>query len=129
MQVIQIAANRAERYCDACLEIDFRTKTVAFDRDPVRLTRMEFQLLVMLAQNAGEIVQRSSLLANVWGYGPEVRTRTLDVHISRLRGKLRDGGRKHIETIFGIGFRLQPCHAQNTFFGISLYGRVPYRAV
>lgn len=108
MQVIQIA-NRAERYGDARLEIDWRTKAVALDREPLNLTRMEFQLLAVLAQNAGEIVPRQDLLWHVWGYGPEIRTRTLDVHIRRLRGKLRDYSRQHIETIFGVGFRLQPC--------------------
>jgi two-component system phosphate regulon response regulator PhoB len=115
MQVIEIPANRAEKYCDTRLEIDFRAKTVVLDREPVRLTHMEFQVLTILAQNAGEIVPRSALLANVWGYGPEIRTRTLDVHIRRLRGKLKDYSRKHIETIFGIGFRLEPCRSQNVF--------------
>jgi DNA-binding response OmpR family regulator len=55
----------------------------------------------------------------VWGYSSEVRTRTLDVHIRRLRGKLRDNGRQHIETIFGIGYRLQPSRQQQILSAIG----------
>ena len=107
MEIIQIDANRGERYYDSRLEVDFRTKSVALDLSPIRLTRMEFQLLALLAQNAGEIVPRATLLMNVWGYGSEIRTRTLDVHVRRLRRKLRDYSRQHIETVFGIGYRFQ----------------------
>ena len=119
MQVIQIDANRAERYCDPRLVVDFHTKAVTMDGAPARLTRMEFQLLAILAQNAGEVVPRATLLMHVWGYGPEIRTRTLDVHIRRLRYKLRDHGRQHIETIFGIGYRLQPCRTLNVLSNVA----------
>jgi two-component system phosphate regulon response regulator PhoB len=112
MEVIQIVPNRSERYYDSRLEVDFHAKAVVLDSRPVRLTRMEFRLLAILVQSAGDIVPRATLLMNVWGYGPEIRTRTLDVHIRRLRGKLRDYSRQHIETIFGIGYRLQPCRPQ-----------------
>jgi len=108
MEVIQIDTNRAERYCDARLEIDFRSGSVRLDSRPVNLTKMEFRLLARLARDAGEIVARQALLRDVWEYSPEIHTRTLDVHMRRLRGKLRDHSRQHIETIFGIGFRLQP---------------------
>ena len=109
MEVIQIHANRTERYFDARLAVDFRNTAVTLDSSPVELTKMEFRLLVLLAHNAGEVVPRAILLRNVWGYGPEIRTRTLDVHVRRLRSKLGDYSRQHIETIFGIGYRLQPC--------------------
>jgi two-component system, OmpR family, phosphate regulon response regulator PhoB len=108
MEAIEIDANRPERYCDARLEVDFGRQAVVLDQRPVRLTRVEFRLLTVLAQNAGEIVRRAALLGQLWGYRPEIRTRTLDVHIRRLRGKLKDYGPQHIETIFGIGHRLQP---------------------
>jgi len=111
MEVIQIDANRTERYCDPRLAVDFGTTAVTLDSRPVKLTNMEFRLLASLAQNAGDIVTRADLLSNVWGYSPEIRTRTLDVHVRRLRAKLRDHGRQNIETIFGIGYRLQPCRA------------------
>jgi DNA-binding response OmpR family regulator len=106
---MQIDANRPERYCDARLVVDFSARIATLDREPLRLTKMEFRLLATLAKSAGEIVPRAVLLLSVWGYGPGIRTRTLDVHVRRLRGKLKDHGRLHIETIFGVGFRLQPC--------------------
>ena len=108
MEVGTINANCLERYCDARLEVDFQRQAVVLDRKPVRLTKMEFLLLTILAQNAGEIVPRAAMLAQVWGYRREIRTRTLDVHIRRLRRKLGDYGPKHIETIFKLGHRLQP---------------------
>ena len=52
------------------------------------LTRKEYELLSLLVQNAGEIIPRDALLWRVWGYSHEIRTRTLDVHIRRLRKKL-----------------------------------------
>ena len=47
------------------------------------------------------------LLARVWGYHPDARTRTLDVHIRRLRRKLGAYGDRYIETVFGVGYRFQ----------------------
>ena len=108
MEVIQIDTNRLERYFDSRLELDFRTSAVIVNGKPVALTNMEYRLLALLAENAGDIVPRATLLRRVWGYDSEIRTRTLDVHIRRLRGKLKDDSRQHIETIFGIGYRLQP---------------------
>jgi two-component system phosphate regulon response regulator PhoB len=50
-------------------------------------------------------------MLHVWGYGPEIHTRTMDVHLRRLRVKLGSYSRQHIETVFGLGYRLQPCNA------------------
>ena len=111
MEVIQMDSNRQERYNDARLEIDFQSRTVALDRTAVHLTPMEFGLLTTLARHAGDIVSRESMMLNVWGYGPEIRTRTMDVHLRRLRVKLGSYSRQHIETVFGLGYRLQPCYA------------------
>jgi len=44
----------------------------------------------------------------IWGYGPEVRTRTLDVHIRRLRQSLEPHGKIYLETVFSVGYRFQP---------------------
>jgi len=109
MEVIQLEANRPEQYRDDRLELNFHSRRVALDGQLVHLTRMEFALLCQLAQKAGEIVSRERLMLNVWGYGPEIRTRTMDVHLRRLRAKMGTYSRRHIETVFGLGYRLQPC--------------------
>ena len=94
-------------YQDAHLEIDFERGAVRLDAGPMTLTRKEYELLSLLAQNVGEIIPRDVLLLRVWGYSREIRTRTLDVHIRRLRKKLGPFGERYIETIFGVGYRFQ----------------------
>ena len=95
------------RYQDEHLSFDFSNSSACFDSRPMVLTRKEQELLAMLVSNEGEIVPRDFLLNQVWGYNPECRTRTLDVHIRRLRKKLGLLGDKYIETIFGVGYRFQ----------------------
>ena len=67
---------------------------VAVDGDAVRLTRREFELLRYLVQNKNRVVSRDRLLERVWGYDRLVETRSVDVHVGRLRGKLRHAGRR-----------------------------------
>lgn len=112
MELLQMESNRVEQYRDARLDVDFRTHGVILDGAPVRLTKMEFALLAQLARKAGEIVPRDALMLNVWGYGPEIHSRTMDVHLRRLRVKLGSYSRQHVETVFGLGYRLQPSTAQ-----------------
>ena len=95
-------------YQDSHLEVNFQKHWVELDGVPVTLTRKEYELLALLCQNAGEIVRRDALLRIVWGYGEGIRTRTLDVHIRRLRKKLAPFSEHYIETIFGVGYRFQP---------------------
>ncbi|HTQ55824.1 MAG TPA: winged helix-turn-helix domain-containing protein [Bryobacteraceae bacterium] len=111
MEVVQMESSRDQRYCDARLEVDFHSHMVWLDRMPVRLTHLEFELLSRLVAHAGEIVSRNALMLDVWGFGPEVHSRTMDVHLRRLRVKMGSYGRQHIETVFGLGYRLQPCKA------------------
>lgn len=106
---------RAMAYRDAHVELDYETAGMAVDSAPVKLTRKEFGLLSLLVENAGEIVPRDVLLERVWGYSPQIRTRTLDVHIRRLRKKLGLYGDKYIETIFGVGYRFQPYREARPF--------------
>jgi len=114
MALLQTVGNQPEHYQDAHLYLDFQRKTASLDVDRLRLTRKEYELLALLVQNAGEIVAREDLLLRVWGYGSQIRTRTLDVHIRRLRKKLGPYAELYIETIFGIGYRFQPYRAQVT---------------
>jgi len=103
------------RYQDAHLEIGGADKLVLLDSRRLRLTRKEYELLLLLVEYAGEVVPREILLMQVWGYGTEIRTRTLDVHIRRLRRQLGPYGVPYIETIFGIGYRFQPFRAGRRF--------------
>ena len=95
------------RYQDEHLTFDFDSGAAHCDSQPMILTRKEQELLAMLLGNQGEIVPRQVLLSRVWGYSIECRTRTLDVHIRRLRKKLGALGDIYIETIFGVGYRFQ----------------------
>ena len=74
----------------------------------VRLTKKETQILDLLERNAGEPVSKKLLLEQVWGYREGVRTRTLDVHISRLRNKLASRPSVRILTITGLGYLMAP---------------------
>ena len=102
-------------YRDEHLVMDFAQQTTSLDAERLILTRKEYDLLALLVQHAGEIIPREALLLQVWGYGSEIRTRTLDVHIRRLRKKLGRYSDQYIETIFGIGYRFQPYRAPRYF--------------
>lgn len=102
-------------YRDEHLSLDFDQQIAALDAERMVLTRKEYDLLALLVQHAGEIIPREALLMQVWGYGAEIRTRTLDVHVRRLRKKLGGYADQYIETIFGIGYRFQPFGATRFF--------------
>jgi DNA-binding response OmpR family regulator len=108
---MEMTSTATSRYQDAHLEVDFNGKVLTLDSQSLVLTRKENELLSLLVQNAGEIVPREVLLMRVWGYSNQIRTRTLDVHIRRLRTKLGSYSGQYIETIFGIGYRFQPFRA------------------
>jgi DNA-binding response OmpR family regulator len=106
MDSVQITSNVP--YQDAHLDLDFNRNFAVLDSRRLVLTRKEYQLLALLVENAGEIMPRETLLMRVWGYSNEIRTRTLDVHVRRLRKKLGAYSKQYVETIFGIGYRFQP---------------------
>ncbi|HSE97032.1 MAG TPA: response regulator transcription factor [Blastocatellia bacterium] len=91
-------------YDNGILSIDPATFSVRCRGDEVRLTRKEFALLSELARNQGRVMTREVLLDRVWGLTYYGDSRTLDVHIRRLRQKLGDPAL--IETVTGIGYRL-----------------------
>jgi two-component system alkaline phosphatase synthesis response regulator PhoP len=86
------------------LRIDPSTFRVRYQERDVRMTRKEFALLSELARNQGRVLTRETLLDRVWGMNYFGDSRTLDVHIRRLRLKLGDP--TLIETVTGIGYRL-----------------------
>jgi two-component system, OmpR family, response regulator RegX3 len=89
------------------VRMDLNTRTVTLAGEKVDLTLKEFELLRMLLENAGRVVERTQLMDEVWDpnwYGP---TKTLDVHVSSLRKKLGDdpSAPRYVHTIRGVGFR------------------------
>jgi len=83
---------------------DFEAVAIAVDGEPIRLTRREFELLRYLVANRNRVLSRDRLLERVWGYDQAIETRSVDVHVGRLRGKLRAAGQQ-IETVVGLGYR------------------------
>ncbi len=87
------------------LMVDLERYDVTVAGRRVSLTYKEFQLLVLLASNPGRVYTREALLSQVWGYDYLGGTRTVDVHIRRLRSKIEGPGRSYIETIWNVGYR------------------------
>lgn len=94
------------KYDDGQLSIEFADMRVACGGENVRLTKKEFALLEALAKSPDRLVPRQKLLDDVWGYSYFGDTRTLDVHIRRLRQKLGDCAVR-IETVVGVGYRFK----------------------
>jgi DNA-binding response OmpR family regulator len=112
MQLPQPTATHAEPYRDLHLVVDFECQVAYLDGLPLKLTAKAFALLAFLVRHPGELVIREKLLLLVWGYSPEIRTRTLDVHIRRIRKHLGKYSNSYVETVFGVGYRFQPCRTQ-----------------
>ena len=89
------------------LIIDLERYDVLMDGRRVSLTYKEFQLLVLLASNPGRVYSREMLLSQVWGYDYLGGTRTVDVHVRRLRSKLEDPDHSFVETIWNVGYRFK----------------------
>jgi len=91
-------------YRGAHLTADFEAVAVHVEGKPVRLTRREFELLRYLVENKNRVLSRDRLLERVWGYDKFIETRSVDVHVGRLRAKLGLAGAQ-IETVIGLGYR------------------------
>ena len=87
------------------LRIDRAAHRVTVDGGEVELTPTEYKLLLTLAERRGRVQARSHLLETVWEAAPDIQTRTVDMHIQRLRSKLGPAG-DMIETVRGFGYRL-----------------------
>jgi DNA-binding response OmpR family regulator len=87
------------------LVIDFERYEVHVHGEPVDLTYKEFELLKFLATHPGKVFTREILLDKVWGYDFYGGTRTVDVHIRRLRAKLETGPVAYIETVRHVGYK------------------------
>ena len=89
------------------LSIDLERYEVSVAGRRVTLTYKEFQLLALLASNPGRVYTREALLSQVWGYDYLGGTRTVDVHVRRLRSKVESPGRSFVETIWNVGYRFK----------------------
>lgn len=88
--------------------LDLGRHEVRVDGEPVHLPLKEFELLEHLMDNAGRVVPRGSLIDVVWGHDYVGDTKTLDVHIKRLRKRLGDqGSNELITTVRGVGYRFE----------------------
>jgi len=88
------------------IRIDRAAHRVAIENDEVELTPTEYKLLITLAERRGRVQARGHLLETVWEAAPDIQTRTVDMHIQRLRTKLGDAG-DLIETVRGFGYRMR----------------------
>lgn len=91
------------------LAIDRQRQSVLIGSRSIHLTPTEFALLWALAAHPGTVYRREELLQRVWGEGIHVTLRTVDVHMSKLRQKLRasEDELSFAETVWGIGYRLR----------------------
>lgn len=87
------------------LAINFQRYEVQVDGVPADLTYKEFELLRFLATHPGTVFSREALLDKVWGYDYYGGTRTVDVHVRRLRSKIEAGGDIYIETVRNVGYK------------------------
>jgi two-component system phosphate regulon response regulator PhoB len=86
--------------------IDRAQHRVTVEGRAIALTATEFNLLVTLAERRGRVQSRSQLLQAVWQANPSIQTRTVDMHVQRLRAKLGPAG-KMVETVRGFGYRFR----------------------
>ena len=98
------AGSVAQVYKGEHLVADFDAVSIAVDGNPIRLTRREYELLKFLVENRNRVLSRDRLLERVWGYDRFIETRSVDVHVGRLRAKLGPAGNQ-IETVVGLGYR------------------------
>ncbi|WP_276354111.1 response regulator transcription factor [Cohnella caldifontis] len=87
------------------LSLDPASRTVELEGVPVDLTPKEFDLLALLLARPNRVFTRDELLDSVWGFDSAPGTRTVDIHIQRLRKKLGDEGQRLLQTVYGIGYK------------------------
>jgi two-component system phosphate regulon response regulator PhoB len=88
------------------ISIDRSAHRVSLDSAELQLTSTEYKLLLTLIERRGRVQTRPQLLETVWEAQPDIQTRTVDMHVQRLRTKLGDHG-KMIETVRGFGYRFR----------------------
>jgi two-component system, OmpR family, alkaline phosphatase synthesis response regulator PhoP len=92
---------------DGQLYVHFGDYVIRFKGREPKLTFKEFSLLKLLVQNQGRVLTRDKILDEVWGYHYYGESRTVDVHIRRIRQKLGEGADEYIDTVIGVGYRFK----------------------
>ena len=98
----------ANGFSQGGLVIDFERYEVHVKGAPIDLTYKEFELLKFLALHPSKPFTSEALLDKVWGYDYYGGTRTVDVHVRRLRAKIETGGAVYIETVRNVGYKFLP---------------------
>jgi DNA-binding response OmpR family regulator len=105
----EAAPERREELTYGPVTIDVSRREVSVEGEPIHLTTKEFDLLAHMAASPGRIFTRDQLLARIWGYDYLGDGRTVDVHVSWLRGKLRGSdGHNYFRTVRGVGYAFSP---------------------
>jgi DNA-binding response OmpR family regulator len=89
------------------LSIDSTSYKVMHNGEEIKMPPKEFELLYYLASNKNKVFTRDQLLCEVWGYDYPGDSRTVDVHIKRLREKLSGGQQWEIQTVWGVGYKFE----------------------
>ncbi len=89
--------------------IDLVARTVYLEETPLELTQKEFDLVLFLFRCAGRVLSRGHILESVWGCNPDLNTRTVDTHISRIRNKLglKEDHGWQLKAVYQHGYRLE----------------------
>jgi two-component system, OmpR family, phosphate regulon response regulator PhoB len=106
------STSRADLLTVGPIEIDRGEHRVRVEGTEVELTATEYKLLLLLAERRGRVQDRAKLLDSVWDAAPDIQTRTVDMHVQRLRSKLGSAG-DLLETVRGFGYRLRAGHARS----------------
>ncbi|MGE3617385.1 MAG: winged helix-turn-helix domain-containing protein, partial [Gemmatimonadales bacterium] len=88
------------------ISIDRSAHRVSVEGQELQLTASEYKLLLILLERRGRVQTRPQLLETVWDAQPDIQTRTVDMHVQRLRTKLGEAG-DLIETVRGFGYRFR----------------------
>ncbi len=92
------------------MRLDADRHIVTVRGESVTLPLREFELLQLLLRNAGRVLTRNQLIDRLWGPDYVGDTKTLDVHVKRLRGRIEDepASPKHLVTVRGVGYKFEP---------------------
>lgn len=108
MRRVPAASDRQHTLEVGNVTLDGRSQTLSSGGQSIAPGDKEMQIAWQFARRVGQVVLRQQLLAEVWGFSPDIETRTVDMYVSRLRTKLRQlGADWQIHSVYGAGYRLE----------------------